>query len=201
MATEVKQSFFNHASTDKFIMVFDIPQILKNNAEFYERYDKGTIPDSVQYSLYKTKVPDLTVKGVEVRNTGSTLYVSSHSKDSFPPTEVEFAIDNGYNNYWCIYQWLNLLHDEKTGQYNSKDFPNVDKDFRDYQTNIVIFGLDEYGKKRIKFTFSKAFPTTLKGLEFNQQAEGDMRIVSGFDFLFSQMHVEIINEEYFKAHP
>lgn len=201
MATEVKQSFFNHASTDKFIMVFDIPQILKNNVEFYERYSKGTIPDSVQYSLYKTKVPDLTVKGVEVRNTGSTLYVSSHSKDSFPPTEVEFAIDNGYNNYWCIYQWLNLLHDEKTGQYNSKDFPNVDKDFRDYQTNIVIFGLDEYGKKRIKFTFSKAFPTTLKGLEFNQQAEGDMRIVSGFDFLFSQMHVEIINEEYFKAHP
>jgi len=198
---EVKQSFFNHASTDKFIMVFDIPQILKNNVEFYDRYQNSTIPDSVQYSLYRTKVPDLTVKGVEVRNTGSTLYISSHSKDSFPPTEVEFAVDNGYNNYWCIYQWLNLLHDEKTGQYNSKDFPNVDKNFREYQTNIVIFGLDEYGKKRIKFTFTKAFPTTLKGLEFNQQAEGDMRIVSGFDFLFSQMHVETINEEYFKTHP
>ena len=200
MSTEVKQSFFNHASTDKFLMVFDIPPILKDNAKYYDRDNRSIIPDSVQYSLYKTAIPDLTVKGVEVRNVGSTLYVSSHNKDSFPPTEVEFAVDNGYNNYWCIFHWLNLLHDQKTGQYNSNDFP-VDGSYSDYQTNIVIFGLDEYGSKRIKFTFTKAFPTTLKGLQFDQQAEGDMRIVSGFDFLFSQMHVELINEDYFKVHP
>jgi hypothetical protein len=200
MSTEVKQSYFNQATQDKFLMVFDIPVILKDDQTQYNRKNSTVIPDSVQYSLFKTAIPDVTVKGVEVRNVGSTLYLSTHSKDSFPPTSVDFAVDNGYNNYWCIFKWINLLHDQKTGQYNSDNLP-VDQSYSDYQTNITIFGLDEFGKKRIKWTFTKAFPTTLKGLTFDQQAEGDMRIISGFDFLFSQMHVELLSEELFKEHP
>ena len=73
MSSEVKQSYFNQAIQDKFLMVFDIPLILKDGQTQYNRNNTNIIPDSIQYSLYKTDIPDVTVKGIEVRNVGSTF--------------------------------------------------------------------------------------------------------------------------------
>jgi hypothetical protein len=189
---EIRQSPLNQAAKDKFLLVFDLPPILKTFSKTYERNNSSVIPDNVQFSIWGTSVPEITVPGVETRYSGSTLYVSSHNKNSYPPVEIDFAIDDQYNNYWCIYQWLNLLHDQKTGEYNERQV-FVDANFNDYQTDITVYGLDEYGKKKIKFVYKKAFPTTLKGIEYNYQATGDMRITSGFVFLYSQLHVELID--------
>jgi len=188
---EIRQSPLNQAAKDKFLLVFDLPPILKTFSKTYERTNSSVIPDNVQFSIWGTSVPEITVPGVETRYSGSTLYVSSHSKNSYPPVSIDFAIDDQYNNYWCIYQWLNLMHDQKTGQYDERQV-FVDANFNDYQTDITVYGLDEYGKKKIKFVYKKAFPTTLKGIEYNYQATGDMRITSGFVFLYSQLHVELI---------
>jgi hypothetical protein len=189
---EIRQSPLNQAAKDKFLLVFDLPPILKTFSKTYERNNSSVIPDNVQFSIWGTSVPEITVPGVQTRYAGSTLYVSSHSKNSYPPVSIDFAIDDQYNNYWCIYQWLNLLHDQKTGEYNERQV-FVDANFNDYQTDITVYGLDEYGKKKIKFVYKKAFPTTLKGIEYNYQATGDMRITSGFVFLYSQLHVELID--------
>jgi hypothetical protein len=191
MSEEIRQSPLNQAAKDKFLLVFDLPPILKTFSKTYERNNSSVIPDNVQFSIWGTSVPEITVPGVETRYSGSTLYVSSHSKNSYPPVSIDFAIDDQYNNYWCIYQWLNLMHDQKTGQYDERQV-FVDANFNDYQTDITVYGLDEYGKKKIKFVYKKAFPTTLKGIEYNYQATGDMRITSGFVFLYSQMHVELL---------
>jgi len=192
MSEEIRQSPLNQAAKDKFLLVFDLPPILKTFSKTYERNNSSVIPDNVQFSIWGTSVPEITVPGVETRYSGSTLYVSSHSKNSYPPVSIDFAIDDQYNNYWCIYQWLNLMHDQKTGQYDERQV-FVDANFNDYQTDITVYGLDEYGKKKIKFVYKKAFPTTLKGIEYNYQATGDMRITSGFVFLYSQLHVELID--------
>lgn len=191
MSEEIRQSPLNQAAKDKFLLVFDLPPILKTFSKTYERNNSSVIPDNVQFSIWGTSVPEITVPGVETRYSGSTLYVSSHSKNSYPPVSIDFAIDDQYNNYWCIYQWLNLMHDQKTGQYDERQV-FVDANFNDYQTDITVYGLDEYGKKKIKFVYKKAFPTTLKGIEYNYQATGDMRITSGFVFLYSQLHVELL---------
>lgn len=193
MSLPVVQSFLNKAREDKFILVFDIPPILKEIARKYERNDRTIIPDSVQFSVFGTTVPDITVKAVETRYAGSTLYITSHSKDSYPPVEVEFMVDSMYNNYYTIYKWLNLLHDQKTGVYNQENTP-VDANFNDYMTTITVYGLDEYGKKRIAFKYIKAFPTTLKGITYTQQGDAGQEIKSGFTFVFSQVHVEILEE-------
>jgi hypothetical protein len=192
MSEEIRQSPLNQAAKDKFLLVFDLPPILKTFSKTYERNNSSVIPDNVQFSIWGTSVPEITVPGVETRYSGSTLYVSSHNKNSYPPVSIDFAIDDQYNNYWCIYQWLNLMHDQKTGQYDERQV-FVDANFNDYQTDITVYGLDEYGKKKIKFVYKKAFPTTLKGIEYNYQATGDMRITSGFVFLYSQLHVELID--------
>lgn len=190
----VSQSILNKARADKFILVFDVPPILKPIAKKYNRNDKTIIPDSVQFSVFGTVVPEITVKGIETRFAGSTLYVSSFSKDSYPPVNIKFNVDSMYNNYHTIYRWLNLLHDEKTGIYNQQGLIAEDANFNDYQTDLTVYGLDEYGKKRISFTYTKAFPTTLDGITFNQKSEQGEEIESGFTFLYSQMHLNILSE-------
>lgn len=190
----VIQSVLNKARQDKFLLVFDLPPILKSIARKYTRNNSVIIPDSVQFSVFGTMVPEITVKGVEARFAGSTLYVSSHSKDSYPPVDINFNVDSMYNNWFTIYSWLNLLHDQKTGVYNQAGLVPEDLNFNDYMTDLTVYGLDEFKKKRISFTYTKAFPTTIKGIAYNQKADGSEEIESGFTFVYSQMHVEILNE-------
>jgi hypothetical protein len=168
---------------------------MKPIAKKYNRGDKTVIPDSVQFSVFGTIVPEITVKGIETRFAGSTLYISSFSKDSYPPVNIKFTVDSMYNNYHTIYRWLNLLHDEKTGIYNQQGLIPEDANFNDYQTDLTVYGLDEYGKKRISFTYTKAFPTTLDGITFNQKSDQGEEIESGFTFLYSQMHLNLLEEQ------
>lgn len=191
---QITQSYLNKARQDKFLLVFDVPPILKEIVRRDERSNKTIIPDSVQFSVFGSMVPEITVKGVETRYAGSNLYQSSFSKDSYPPVNVKFIVDSMYNNYYTIYSWLNLLHDQETGTYNKRQLQPVDKNFNDYQTNITIYGLDEFKKKRISFTYTKAFPTTLDTITYNQKSDAGEEIESGFTFLYSQMHVELLNE-------
>lgn len=186
------QSVLNKSRSDKFLLVFDVPPILKHISKPLneERSSRTIIPDSVQFSIFGTVVPDVVVPGVENRYAGNTLWVSSHSKNSYPPVSVKFTIDNMYNNYWTIYKWLNLLHDQKEGRYNA-DGLEVDRSFSDYQTDLTIYGLDEYDNKRIMFKYTKAFPISINAIEYNYQNSEE--IISGFVFVYSQMHVEPIN--------
>jgi hypothetical protein len=194
MSDLVRQSPLNKAKKDKFLLVFDLPPVLKRIATKYNRDNKKLMPDTVQFSIFGTTVPGITVKGVPARFAGDTLYVSSHSKDPFDPVNIRFRVDSGYNNYFVINRWLNLLHDEKTGQYNQGGIP-IDANFADYQTDMTVYGLDEYDNKVIKFTYTKAFPTSIDSLEYDETVTGDMEIECGFTFLFSQLRTELIGGE------
>ena len=187
-----QQSILNKSRADKFLLIFDVPPILKDR-RFSSKFksDNTTIvPDSVQFSIYGTAVPEIVVPAVENRYAGNTLYLSSHSKNSYPPVNVKFKIDNEYKNYWVLYSWLNLLHDQKEGRYNAREI-NVDKNFADYQTNLTIKGKDEFNNDRIKFTYTKAFPTSIDSIDYDYQNTDE--IVSGFTFVYSQLHTEIVD--------
>ena len=191
MVNTLPQSILNKSRVDKFLLVFDLPPILKtfSNTLRSEEDGRSVKPDAVQFSIFGSMVPEITVPAIENRYAGNTLYVSSHSKNSYPPVNVKFNIDNEYNNYWVIYQWLNLLHDQKEGRYNAQNI-QIDGNFNDYQTDMTIYGLDEYNNKKIAFKYTKAFPTSINNIDYNYQESGE--ITSGFTFVYSQMHVEKI---------
>ena len=193
MATnQLKQAVLNKSRADKFLLVFDLPAILKNIDKPWVGDQSNTtiISDSVQFSIFGTAVPEVTVPAVETRFAGSTLYVSSHAKNSYPPVTVDFNIDNEYRNYWVMYTWLNLLHSQYEGRYNERELISEDG-FDEYQTNLTIFGKDEFNNSRIKFTYTKAFPTTLEAITYNYQNPEEIQ--SGFTFVYSQLHTEIID--------
>jgi len=185
-----QQSILNKSRADKFLLVFDVPPILKEFSKKFNQSNKTIIPDSVQFSIFGTAVPEITVPAVENRYAGNTLYVSSHSKNSYPPVSVKFKIDNEYKNYWVIYNWLNLLHDQREGRYNAREI-RVDENFNDYQTNLTIFGKDEFNNSRIKFTYTKAFPTTVNNIDYDYQNPEEL--LSGFTFVYSQLHTEVMD--------
>ena len=185
-----QQSILNKSRADKFLLIFDVPPILKEFSTKFKHDNTHIVPDSVQFSIYGTAVPEITVPAVENRYAGNTLYVSSHSKNSYPPVSVNFKIDNEYKNYWVIYNWLNLLHDQREGRYNAREI-NVDKNFADYQTNLTIKGKDEFNNDRIKFTYTKAFPTSINSIDYDYQTADEL--ISGFTFVYSQLHTEIVD--------
>ena len=196
MATnKLKQAVLNKSRADKFLLVFDLPPVLKNIDKPWiaKNSNQSIISDSVQFSIYGTAVPEITVPAVETRYAGSTLYVSSHSKNAYPPVSVNFNIDNEYKNYWTIYQWINLLHDQYEGTYNARELNdnNPEETFKDYQTDLTIYGKDEFNNNRIKFKYTKAFPTTIEAVTYSYQTPGE--ITSGFTFVYSQLHTEIMN--------
>jgi|TARA_R110002020_G_scaffold73786_6_gene189259 hypothetical protein len=189
----MQQSILNKSRADKFLLVFDIPPILKEFNNKFSQDNLSIVSDSVQFSIFGTAVPEITVPAVENRYSGNTLYVSSHSKNSYPPVSVKFKVDNEYKNYWVMYQWLNLLHDQYEGRYNAREINanSSEESFKDYQTNLTIYGKDEFNNSRIKFTYIKAFPTTVDAVDYNYQTADE--ISSGFTFVYSQLHTEVMD--------
>lgn len=191
MATnQYQQSVLNKSRNDKFKLVFQLPPALKRINTNDDRKNGTVIEDSLQFSIYGTVVPAITVPALEIRYAGSTLYNSSHSKNPYPPVTVNFTVDNQYNNYWVIYKWINLLHDQYTGTFD-KDNLIVDDFFKDYQTDLTVYGLDEFNNEKIKFIYTKAFPTDIGGINFNYRESSE--IESSFTFVYSQMHTYLLN--------
>lgn len=184
----IYQSAFNKQRKDKFIMVFELPKILKPQKSVLERSNMKVMPDAVQCSIYGTVIPSLNIPSVNAPYGGQVPKVSSYTRPAFENMTVNFTIDNMFNNYWNIYRWLNSFNEGKTGLYNS---PIPSKGYMpDYQTNITIYGRDEYNKNVIKFDFFHCFPVSLGGVNYSDRDPNQME--SSFQYAYHQFKAELI---------
>jgi len=60
----------------------------------------------------------------------------------------------------------------------------------DYQVDLSIYGLNEYNKEAIQFTYTKGFPVTLGDITYNYREAGEME--SSVTFSFSQLQVKLL---------
>ena len=201
----INQSQFNKSRLDKFLLVLNLPPILKDISKQYigARENKVVIENSLQFSVYGSVVPAIKVPEENLGYAGQSFKVSKHTRPTYENVSVNFTIDNEFNNYWVIYKWLDLLNDEKTSQFNGKDIfntPNVSTKERNqnktltspdlYQTDITLYALDEFDKNKVKFVYTNAFPVNLGGIDFNYRQAGE--IETTFEFAFSQLLVELV---------
>jgi hypothetical protein len=184
-----KQSLLNKGRVDKFIMVFQLPPALREVQKRSTRSSFNVSEDSFQFSIYGTIVPELTVPAVRIPYTGSNLYQSAHAREPYPPVTINFTIDNEFNNYWVIYKWLDLMHDDKAGLYDNDKL--VGTEYSNYQADMTIYGVDEYDNKRIQFTYTKAFPTVLGNIEYNYRESTEIN--TSMTFVYSQLHTKLLN--------
>lgn len=191
---EYVQSSFNKERKDKFVMVVPIPEFLKKdvNKEEASRNDNTVNPDSVQFSIYGSIVPKVEIPNVPVRYSGQTLNVTSYNRPEYEPVTVNFTIDNRFSNYWFIYKWLDKMQDDYAGYFNpKKDYSNGESVEKEYMADFTIYALDEYNKKVAQFDYTKAFPTSLAGIDYSYRTPDE--IESSFTFSYSQFYVSLLN--------
>jgi hypothetical protein len=186
------QSPFNKTRKDKFLLVLNFPDGLKDISKKITRSNESILPDTIQFSVYGAIVPDVEVPVLNVRYTGQTLAASSHARPPYPACTVNFTVDNRFNNYWTIYKWLDLLTSSEDGIVDKDNIlvKNNRTDLMKYAANISIFALDEYDKRTVEFVYTNAFPTSLGGINFNNRDASE--IETTFTFNYSRLLVSLV---------
>lgn len=192
--TAYDQALLNKSRLDKFIMVFDVPALLRPLERKFERNNQSIQLDTMQFSIYGTVVPQIQVPAVPVNYSGGTLHISSQVHPAYSPVTVNFTIDNQFNNYWVIYTWLNALRDASTGLYatavdNAQEVSGYML-HKDYATDLTVFGLDEYNNEIIKWVYQRAFPIALGEISFNHRSAQE--IETTFQFAFAQVECVLL---------
>jgi hypothetical protein len=190
----VKQSILNKNRKDKFLLILNIPDLLKkiNKIDQNDRESKYINVDSLQYSVYGTVVPTIAIPDVDTAFGGQVAKFTSYSRPAYNAITVNFTIDNGFNNWWVLWSWLDLINNVRDGKYNTNNTPQTDlvRITNSYQTNISVFGLDEYNNKKIRFDYANAFITGLGEITYNYR--DSEQIESSFTFAFSQFTSELL---------
>ena len=195
------QAPLNRSRSDKFVMVLDLPKALK--AKYDSIIDANFDIDPVQFSIYGAPVPAINVPAIDVPFGGQVYKASSMSRPAYDPINVKFLIDNGYKNYWILWNWLNLFNDAKTSTtdittINPINIPantNLTKmsyPMSDYTSRFTIYGLDEFNNRIISFQYANAFPTSLSEIGFSNQDPAEIN--STVTFVFNQMHVDLVKD-------
>jgi hypothetical protein len=188
-----QQSILNRVSKDRFLLVLNLPYVLKKESVNNSLIDL----DPLQISIFGTVVPTIQVPSNEVRYAGQSYNVSSYTRPNYTPLTVNFIIDNKFRNYWILWKWLSVLNDPKGSLYTGTD-PKLEtwKDrlqnglLTEYQTNFSVIGLNEYNEKSVEFIYYNGFITNLGGITYDY-TDSDI-IKSTAEFQFSQLDVNIL---------
>jgi hypothetical protein len=188
-----QQSTLNRSSKDKFILVLNLPEVLRKDKFINELINI----DPLQISIHGTVVPSIQVPSVGVPFGGQTLNVTSYTRPNYAPLTVNFVVDNKFRNYWILWKWLTILNDPLESNYTGTD-PRLEtykERFNtgivtEYQANFSVLGLNEYNQQQIEFIYRNAFITNLGGITYSYR---DSEIIeSTAEFQFSQLDVQLL---------
>ena len=187
--SDIIQSPLNKTISDKFVFIMNLPECLKNlqNKYIQAMSEAGIGRNAISWSLTNVTIPRNSIKAESIPYAGGHYYVSSHTKTPYDALQIEFKIDNKYANYFTIYEWMNLIYNEKAGHYNADKITNkIGTDA--YATNIAVVGTDEYNKPAIQWTFTRAFPVEIPSIKLDYQSTEE--ITCSCTFMFSQMYIK-----------
>lgn len=190
----IQQSILNKNRKDKFLLILNLPNILKNvnKSDLNERSSKYLNLDSLQYSVYGSVVPSITIPEVDVPYSGQVPKYTSYARPAYSSITIKFTVDNQFNNWWVLWYWLDLINNSLQGSYNANNLSDslTYKNVHSYETDITVYGLDEYNNKKIQFDYSRAFITGLGNIEYDYR---DPELIeSSFVFAFSQLKTQLI---------
>ena len=110
MADLIKQNIVNKALQDKFLLVLDVPKVMKDEQSNTARSKNLVNLDKLQFSVIGTVVPTVSIPNEELRYLGQSVPVTSQSRPMYPPVKVNFKVDNNFDNYWVLWKWLAILN-------------------------------------------------------------------------------------------
>lgn len=201
----LNQSQLNKSRLDKFLMVINLPDPLKNinTTDLAAHTDKKVNENSLQFSVYGAVIPSIQVPAITQQYAGQSYKVSTNTRPPYENVSVNFTIDSRFNNYWVLYKWLDLLNNDRASTFDTDDLsktPKVSSSNRNtnkssnppslYQADITLYAKDEFDQNVVKFLYTKAFPVSLGSIDYNYRTEGE--IETTFEFAFSQLIVDLL---------
>jgi hypothetical protein len=189
-----QQSVLNRSSKDKFLLVLNLPTILKERS----KTDSKIKLDPLQMSVHGTIVPAIQVPANEVRFAGQSYNVSSHSRPNYQPLTVNFIVDNKFYNYWLLWKWLDVLNTSRGSLYDgtkeknkTRQYNTEQGDLLEYQSNLTVFSLNEYNQRSVEFLYFNAFITNLGAINYSYR---DSEIIEATaEFQFSQLKINLLS--------
>ena len=195
----MNQSTLNRSRLDKFNLILDLPVALKKTTDnlLKDKFDA----DTIQFTVFGSPVPAISIPEIKVPYGGQNAYVSSHVRPAMPALSLRYLVDNGYQNYWILWKWLNLFNNQDSSTSDVSNPPegfgtwhNISQSstpLSDYQSTFVLYTLDEYNNKVVQFKYKNAIITSLSELNFSHQENGE---ISGtVTFVYDQLIVELKN--------
>ena len=218
---DIAQSPTNKASSDKFLVVLDIPPIMKpyNTTKF--RSENTVNLNLWQFSPAGIKLPKIGVKANTLPWMGQNLTVTSQVRNAPEELAITFRIDNKFCNYHLLRKWFDVMNREEDSGMNEhfakakaalninefhpfpfetkNDTPDKEtyrrvdfkNSFDDYKTDITVFGLDEYNNKAIMWFFYRVFITEVGGIDYSYTDQKEL--VCTANFSYSQVRMELLN--------
>lgn len=196
----MQQAILNKLRKNKFTLVLSIPKILKKIDRNNVRTNELINLDSLQYSVYGTAIPKVSIPAIPLNVMGQVYNVTSQVRPAYSPINVNFTIDNRLNNYWILWKWLSIINDPKNSGMNEEfaeyvKLSNGDlkmvNEFLDYQTIITSYIEDEYNNKVAEVKYTNAFITDLGEINYNYREPGELE--SSFTFVFNQMDIKLLD--------
>jgi len=190
--SNITQAVLNKARKDKFILVFSLPKAMReiDANENAVRDNERLVRDSLQFSVYGTVIPKVSVETIEQNYSGQVFKFSGHHRPEYGNITVNFVVDNQFNNYWVIYKWINLVNNNKEAFFYKEKMPVNAPPFSEYATTFTLYGLDEYENKKIQFDYIGVLPVGLGDISYNYQ--DPEQIESTFEFSFSQLVAKLL---------
>jgi hypothetical protein len=176
-----QQSHTNVARKDKFQLILDVPCLLKPLLTKENRFCHGGSLDRLQFSVWGYVVPEIIVPEQEKPFGGQVFSYSSNSRPSYPPINVNFTIDNRFDNYFILWKWLELQNNNETP---------CNATMPDYMTTISVLALDEYNNPVAEWTYYNSFITALGSISPSYRDTGELETT--FTFKFSQLGMKLV---------
>lgn len=184
----MNQSILNKSRNDKFLFLFGLPAIFRKMQDPILKNDLHD--DKIEFSVYGISTPTISVPSVTLGYAGQTYKASSFSRPDYPPLELKFFLDNGYQNYYILWKWLNFFNDAESSESDiltSNQTPfQKNKPFKnpmsDYVTNLKVVTMDEYNNRLITFEYTDAFIVGLGGLNYSHQEGVELSCTATFAY-------------------
>ena len=195
----MNQAPLNKNRQDKFILVLNLPEGIKNIVDNITRNTNRLDANSLEISIAGAVTPTISVPEKTIPYGAQTIKVSSHTRPAYESLNLDFKIDNEFKNYWAIYKWLDIINDIKTGNFNEDDIikyksaqelSSPSQQLPIYSSNLTVFGLDEYENRKIQWDYIGAFPTKLAEIKWNYAISEE--ITSSATFEFTRIEAKLI---------
>jgi hypothetical protein len=139
--------------TNKFIVRFGPPEILKNGYDVVQR--------SIEYRANSVKIPGVNLDLQQVQRYGVGPQQKFPTNVNFSDIDINFVDMNG-NVLWKYFvKWLNGIFDY-TGTTGRNGIPSYKVEYKkNYITDIIIYVFNNDGEQTNAIVLKEAFPISL----------------------------------------